>query len=147
LAIVFYTHLTYADIYKWIDKDGKVHFGDHPKEKNAETVEESKNINVMSDNSAPKQASPLSNTSQTDAELKKEANERKALASKKEKCQEIAKLHEKMNGTTDKNGRPMYTYLSVNGKSLTEKEHKATIEQLATEMKKMHCNKVLNNAK
>ncbi len=147
LAIVFDSPRAYADIYKWTDKDGKVHFGDRPKENNAETVEASKNINVLGGNSSLKQARPFSDSSQTDADRMKEAKEREDLARKKEKCQEITQLHTKMNGTVDKNGRPIYTYLTVNGKTLTEKEHQAAIKTLATEMEKMRCDKVMNNSK
>ena len=41
IANVFYIAPTYAEIYKWTDKDGKVHYGDKKVDKKAEDITDS----------------------------------------------------------------------------------------------------------
>ena len=51
LVILFlFTSITYAEIYKWTDEQGQVHFGDKPVNKSAKEVELRKqNISTTSD--------------------------------------------------------------------------------------------------
>lgn len=71
----------HAEVYKWTDENGKVHFGDRaPAEKKAEAIDEALNkINIDHGSSSAASTSSVVSTEKTQDEKDLEAKKKKAL--------------------------------------------------------------------
>lgn len=124
---------TQAEIYKWTDENGKVHFGDRPPSSSgASNISHSvKDINISTDLSSPEMMRDVQNESREKQEKKRrEAYEQKEKqASLKEYCEQARLRLWQVQGPV--------VFLDENGKALkaTEKERQQREKKLLQEIK------------
>ena len=130
-----------ADIYKWTDDSGKVHFGDRPKhDAGAQEVKVNAN-NIVSNDvlhlSGQPRSKALKSIDQIELERKltRRANETKKRAS----CDADREFMEKLSGTDLIDGKVHFYYFKENGKAVSEGRKKEMIAELKEKLEKKHC--------
>lgn len=135
--------LVHAEIYKWVDADGNIHFGDKPVDtKKAATAKpvELRNSYTPAQRTEQEQAAfereRMATAQRLDAQKaarEKETRERLA-ALKEKKARQCADDKEKLRDITEvqinENGRLLYYLEDEKGKPLTLSEQKAAIAAL-----------------
>ncbi|GAB5449767.1 MAG: hypothetical protein Hals2KO_00950 [Halioglobus sp.] len=135
-----------AQIYKWVDEDGNVHFGDRPQDKR--TASQAEEVEVREAYKPSEQLSEQEKAvTQSEAALKKsqsirrqEERERaeaeKTARAKQEKalntaCAKLEAEYRKFTELHIVGGRPTYYFITGDdGKSVSESEQRAYIEEL-----------------
>lgn len=146
---------TQAEIYRWVDEQGNVHFGDRPQDAataaEAEAVElrESYRPPVMSDEEraaqrAAEKARWDALIGQREDEEAADAREKAERASRQkeldEACARMRAELERLSGITyDQYGRRVRTYIAEDGKSVSAERQKAMIEEWRAEMQAAGC--------
>lgn len=87
---------TYAELHKWVDADGKVHYSDEPPPDSAKKTE-TLNIRSSSDEANSPASAPqaMKSIMEQEADLKKRQKEKLEAAQKEEKKQEEAQTKQK----------------------------------------------------
>lgn len=151
IAIIF-SEAALAEIYKWVDAQGNVHFGDKPKEQEladqAEPVDIVESYRPAEKTDEEQQAfdreqEALKRRTQTyrqeDQQKQKLAQEKR----RKEKAELCATLQEDIHKFTSMDvadGVPTYYYLTgEDGESVSSKQQKEIIENLKREYAAMDC--------
>ena len=130
-----------AEVYKWVDKDGRVHFGDRPKDK--KILEKSERVDVRNNYvpgdpalSAKRRAAQKKYLERIDAERERDRKEQAEAAAKREaynaKCE---KARNRLSNFTkihyDEKGQRVVDYFIENGKPVTTRRQ----QEIVTEIK------------
>jgi hypothetical protein len=149
----FFAHNAPAEIYKWVDEDGKVHFGDKPKDpvqaNEAELLEINEDYNPpeqteaeLEDLNRERQAVAQRNQilQQRQQEAKREADEKRrqekiALCAAYEEDIRRFSTMQVINGV-----RTIHYLADEDGRSLSSKRQQEIVEELKTKMAAAGCN-------
>ncbi|MBE9537913.1 MAG: DUF4124 domain-containing protein [Proteobacteria bacterium] len=145
-----------TEIYKWVDADGNVHFGDKPYDpgqaNKAKPVELTTGYQPQARTAAQQEAFEReqrsiiekSKASRDFVEQRQQKDFEEAQAKSRQKNVEDCTAYEReikrLSGTEIVNGRRRGTYLTgEDGKSLTAKRQREIVDELMTEMAKRGC--------
>ncbi len=141
-----------AEIYKWVDEQGNVHFGDKPKDPAQASKAESVEVNeayrpeTLSDEEVEtrrrEQAAQLDYNAERRREEKQQAEQTRAEQEKQhqEKCAWYAKKISDLTEVYLVNGRPTITVIvDENGKEMTSREQAALADKLRSEAAAAGC--------
>ena len=134
------------NIYRWVDKKGKVHFSDRPTDKEARPVSivEPPEVNANAQNSAGNKNSSSTELHERtlDAyrerrELKQQQQQEQSQLQKQELAKRQNKCEQARNYLSGSQGRPVY-HLDKNGKRiyLSEEQIKAERDRVKAEINK-----------
>jgi len=141
-----------AEIYRWIDEDGNVHFGDRPRD--AERAAGAAPVEVReayrpSQRTTGEQAAyereMRENFATTTRRLQREREVREeARAARRQRRAELCTGYRQHLGRltriqVDDNGRPVRHYLSENGRSVTVSEQEDYLRELRAKMVEAGC--------
>lgn len=146
LITLIFTFTAQAEIYKWVDENGKVHYSDKPFDKNSKKIEVKREPTQAERLEAQKRASKMiRRQNKVHAINEQEARDKKVLAQKEEvnrkqraqACAEAKRLILVYSGrgaiySTDKNGKKTY-------KGYTDEQKNQKIAQLQQGIKE-NCN-------
>jgi len=139
-SLILFSVNASAEIYKWTDNQGKIHFGDRPiSDTGAHEVKV--NTNVVSNGSsyssdeANREELKSIDQIQLERKLAKHANETKKRAA----CNADKEFIEKVSGTDLINGKVHYYYFEENGKAVSESRKKEMIAELKERLEKKRC--------
>jgi len=152
LALMFLPQPAGAEIYKWVDENGNVHFGDRPVDstvaENAERVELHQSYTPpprsgeeQAEMEAAQQQRWQQYTEQKSRDEEAAAQRSaEALQAKKQHCDDLAAQVKRLSGVQPAaDGRPVLTYLIRDGKSLTAAEQEAFVAELRKKMREAGC--------
>ncbi len=141
-----YVPCSSAQIYKWVDEDGNVHFGDRPRDKR--TASHAEEVEVREAYQPSELLSEQEKAvAQSEAELKKsqsirrqeereQAEAEKTARARQDKaldtaCAKLEAEYRKFTELHIVGGRPTYYFITDDeGKSVSESEQRAYIEEL-----------------
>ena len=131
LLLILYPLLTQADIYRWVDEQGNVHYGDRPAhDTDAEALElEERSVNTDIGEDRQEYRDRLLEAMQEDREAIRDERQRQA-AEKRERAARCASLKERyrrIRGAsgiyrTDKDGQR--NYMSADKRAQYEQRHR-----------------------
>lgn len=126
-----------GEVYKWIDDDGTVHYGQKPPAgQQAETVKPQSSVDTEAARESFRQRQEeLQSRDEQRAEKKKtEAEEEKKAAARKERCQAAKRALEQMQTQN------RIQYINDEGeRAYMSEEQRQEREKQAREMKEKHC--------
>jgi len=152
VAAALATAVVRAEIYKWIDDQGNVHFGDKPLDKNladkAEQVELTESYQPTVRTAEEQEAYEREQQAierrrevyrQEDAEARQQAAAQ-AKAEKAELCDKLAENIRKLTSMETVDGRRAYYYVGdEDGKSVTSEQQREIVEELRQQYAEADC--------
>lgn len=152
LSMPLIAPLATAEIYKWVDEDGNVHFGDKPLDSGqaaaAEEVELKESYKPAHRSAAEqadydRQQEVERRRSEATRRSEKEARDKAAAERKESKARNCAAYKESLAALTTTQvgpgGQPIYYYVKENGKSVTSQRQREIIEELKAKMAREGC--------
>ena len=152
LALASFPFAAVAEIYKWVDAEGKVHFGDKPLDpKQAQDAEPVKLKESYRPSVRTAEEQERYNEEQRHIMLRdqmrrqedKEAQEEAEAKRRKEKealCAAYAKDSEGLTSIKIENGIRVFGYLEEDGKPVSSDRQREIIEELKTKSAEAGCN-------
>jgi hypothetical protein len=152
MAVFFSSQIALAEIYKWVDADGNVHFGDKPTDpahaNEARPVELKSNYQPSVRTAEEQEAYDLEQrriVQRNEMRRNYEAEERQALEESRQKqkadlCAAYEKDLEELTTAKLDNGVLKIVYITdESGKSVSSERQREIIEQLKKNMKNAGC--------
>jgi hypothetical protein len=152
LLMPLYANVVSAEIYKWVDADGNVHFGDKPRD--ATVAREAEPVDVTEDYRPPARSEEEQAAFERELETKRQKKQKRELARKEvtdkeadkrrqEKaalCKRYADNIGQLTKVDASSGIRTYTYLTgEDGKSITSARQREIVEELKAEMAAAGC--------
>jgi len=151
--MVFISGAVSAEIYKWVDADGKVHFGDKPLDpkaaSNAQPVELGSSYQPAERTAQEQEAYDAEQRNNMLREQVRRREEQQAqekasaqrLAEQAKRCAGYADAIEKLDTVEVKNGVRYFTYLKdQDGKSVSSERQRQIVDDLKVKMRAAGCN-------
>lgn len=126
-----------AQVYKWVDADGKVHFSDKPQDADGAQQVDLDSINVME--GGQQIAASASRNRERVSEQQKKAAE--AAKDAPNPCKKDVERYRALSGIkTDKNGKPFFFYENnKDGSPMSRADHDKMVEELGANLRKRGC--------
>lgn len=141
-----------AEVYRWVDEDGNVHFGDKPRD-----GAEAKNARAVAIDEAykppPRSAEELRELERqrqgqwrdnSERMREEQAAREEAQAQRRQQeaqaCERLRREVAKLSGMNyDANGRPFYYYVTEDGKSVSSERQREMVAERRVQMQRLGC--------
>jgi hypothetical protein len=144
--------IAHAEVYKWVDEEGNVHFGDKPLDR--EQAEQAERVDIVeayqptersvAEQSAYEQEQEALRRSREvykkEDRLAREEEEKKRSEAKEARCSALKKQIESLSGVHYVRGvRTTYYLTDEDGKSLSSEEQRAYVAELEKQYRAAGC--------